>query len=194
MNITAQLFEGQYLQMASIDPEKDPQVEVNWTYDLDYSQRIMSDGPIHPLTVFELKKKYEEWQKGAEEKRDQFYFGIHLREDDRLIGFMRVPWVAWTNGDTFLQIDIGEPEMQIRYGADAMKLALNYLFHELNVFRVSMGVPEYNLGLKTLCEQAGFTVEVSRRQACYREGRLWDRYLYGLLQTEFLSGLDKEEK
>jgi RimJ/RimL family protein N-acetyltransferase len=194
MNIIAQLFEGQYLQMAPIDPDKDPQVEVNWTYDLDYSQRIMPDGPIHPLTVFELKKKYEEWQKGAEEKRDQFYFGIHLREDDRLIGFMRVPWVAWTNGDTFLQIDIGEPEMQIRYGAEAMKLALNYLFQELNVFRVSMGVPEYNLGLKTLCEQAGFTLEVSRRQACYREGRLWDRYLYGLLQAEFLSGLDKEEK
>jgi RimJ/RimL family protein N-acetyltransferase len=161
---------------------------------LDYSQEVFNEGPAHPLTVYELKKKYEEWQKGAEEKRDQFYFGIHLREDDRLIGFMRVPWVAWTSGYAFLQIDIGEPEMQTKYGAEAMKLALNYLFQELNVFRVGIGVTEYNLNLKSLCEQAGFVLEVVRRQSYYREGRLWDRYIYGLLRPEFLNGLDEEEK
>jgi len=194
MKINSQLFEGRYLQISAIDPDQDPQVEVNWTYDLDYSQEIMPDGPAHPLTLFEMKKQYEEWQKGAEEKRDQFNFGFHLREDDRLIGFMRVHWVSWTNGDAFLQINIGEPEMQTKYGAEAMRLALNYLFQELNVFRVGMTVPEYNLEKKSLCEGAGFVLEVNRKQACYREGRLWDRYLYGLLRSEFLNGLAEEEK
>ena len=80
MKINSQLFEGRYLQISAIDPDQDPQVEVNWTYDLDYSQEIMPDGPAHPLTLFEMKKQYEEWQKGAEEKRDQFNFGFHLRE------------------------------------------------------------------------------------------------------------------
>jgi RimJ/RimL family protein N-acetyltransferase len=194
MKISSQLFEGQFLQMSAIDPDQDPLVEVNWTYDLDYAQKIANEGPAHPLTIFELKNKYEEWQKGAEEKRDQFYFGIHLREDDRLIGFMRVPWVAWTSGDAFLQVDIGESEMQSRHGGEAMSLALNYLFQELNVFRVGMLVPEYNLDMKSLCEAAGFVLEVIRRKSCYREGRLWDRCLYGLLQSEFLKRLDEEEK
>jgi RimJ/RimL family protein N-acetyltransferase len=194
MKISSQLFEGQFLRMSAIDPDQDPQVEVNWTYDLEYAQKIIGEGPVHPLTIFELKKQYEEWQKGAEEKRDQFYFGFHLREDDRLIGFMRVPWVAWTSGDAFLQVDIGDPEMQSRYGAEAMSLALNYLFQELNVFRVGMLVPEYNPVEKSLCEEAGFVLEVIRRQSCYREGRRWDRYLYGLLQFEFIKGLNEEEK
>ena len=194
MKMSFQLFEGQNLRLAAIDPDQDPQIEVNWTYDLDYAQAIMPDGPVHPLSVFELKKKYEEWQKGAEEKRDRFYFGLHLRQNDCLIGFIRIPVVDWTIGDAFLQIDFGEAQMRTQYGSEAMALALNYLFQELNVFRVTMKIPAYNLDQQSLCEKAGFALEVKRRQACYREGQLWDLYLYGLLRSEYENGLIEEER
>ncbi|MDR3574211.1 MAG: hypothetical protein P4L50_10130 [Anaerolineaceae bacterium] len=48
--------------------------------------------------------------------------------------------------------------------------------------------------LRSLCESAGFVLEVCRRQACYREGRMWDRYTYGQLQLEYLVRLNEEEK
>jgi RimJ/RimL family protein N-acetyltransferase len=62
---------------------------------------------------------------------------------------------------------------------------LRFAFDELNLFRLTAWVPEYNKPALQLFEQAGFVVEVRRRQALNRDGHTWDMLHLGLLQEEW---------
>jgi RimJ/RimL family protein N-acetyltransferase len=64
-------------------------------------------------------------------------------------------------------------------------LLLGYAFRELNLFRVSIAIPEYNQVALRLFEKAAFKVEARRREAIHRKGRRWDVLHYGLLREEW---------
>ena len=96
--------------------------------------------------------------------------------------------VEWTNGNGQILIVIGSAEDRCKgYGTQAMKLLLRFAFAELNLFRVSADVPEYNEGAMALLKKFGFVEEVRRRQALERDGRRWDLLVFGLLRDEWQS-------
>jgi RimJ/RimL family protein N-acetyltransferase len=64
---------------------------------------------------------------------------------------------------------------------------LLFAFAELNLFRISADVPEYNQGALALVRKFGFVAEVCRRQALERDGRRWDLFVFGLLKDEWLN-------
>jgi RimJ/RimL family protein N-acetyltransferase len=64
-------------------------------------------------------------------------------------------------------------------------MLLRFAFAELNLFRVTAIVPEYNNGAIALLQNLGFIQEVCRRQALERDGRRWDLYVFGLLSEEW---------
>jgi RimJ/RimL family protein N-acetyltransferase len=181
-----QLFEGPNLRLAPVDPEKDAAAEAAWSYDLDYTGTIRS-GQIRPLAGFELKKHYEELQKKSDENGTQFTFAIRARADDRLVGFVRIPWVFWTHAAALFQISISEAELLAAYGLEALELVLYYGFRELNLYRMETRLPEYRRDAIELFEQAGFLMEIRRRKAIFRDGRHWDALQYGMLQSEWVS-------
>ena len=181
-----QLFEGPNLRLMPVDPEKDAVVEAAWMYDLDYAQTLRM-GQTRPLAAFELKKHYENAQKQAEESRALFLFGIHLKADGDLIGFLRIPHVFWNHGSAVFQLSIGQPEKLSQYGPEALELLLAYAFRELNLYRVETNMPAYRSELIALYEQAGFLLEIRRRQVIFRDGKHWDALYYGLLQSEWES-------
>ncbi|MFM8321351.1 MAG: GNAT family N-acetyltransferase [Chloroflexota bacterium] len=187
MTINDQLFAAQAVCLGPIDHEKDPAVEAAWTHDSRYL-RMLTWEPARPLSAAQVKKKYEKIEKERDEKRSGFYFTIRMRADDRLVGFVHLPRVEWNNGAAFLSIGIGRAEDRGRgFGSQALQLALHYAFRELNLYRMTVVVPEYNrVGLR-LFEQAGFTREVCCRQALFREGRAWDLIHLGLLRKEWLA-------
>jgi RimJ/RimL family protein N-acetyltransferase len=184
-----QLFEGPNIRLAPVDPEKDAAAEAAWTYDLDYAQTLRW-GQARPLATFELKKYYEGVQKKTEDKGSVFLFAIRLKEEDRLIGFVRIPWVFWSHASAVFQISIGEAEMQAQFGAEALDLLLNYGFRELNLYRMETALAAYRAEMISLIEQAGFLMEIRRRQTIFRDGRHWDTLYYGLLHSEW----DSKEK
>ena len=59
------------------------------------------------------------------------------------------------------------------------------IFDELNLFRATLLLPDYDQAGIDLAEQAGFTLEVRMRQADYRNGQCWNRLIYGLLRPEY---------
>jgi len=69
-----------------------------------------------------------------------------------------------------------------------MQLALVYAFEELNMFRASILVPEYDFAAGEACQAAGFQVEVRQREILYRDGRYWDLLHFGLLCEDWLAG------
>jgi RimJ/RimL family protein N-acetyltransferase len=181
-----QLFEGPNIRLAPIDPEKDAAVEAAWMYDLDYTQTLRW-GQTRPLASFELKKYYEDAQKKAEDRGSIYNFAIRVKEEDRLIGFVRIPWVFWNHAAAIFQLSIAETEMQARFGAEALGLLLVYGFRELNLYRMETALAAYRAEMIALVEQAGFLMEIRRRRALYRDGQQWDALYFGLLHSEWES-------
>ncbi len=185
MDIEQSLFEGESICLAPIDYEGDAAIESKWTHDEGYL-RLLSSDPALPLSPEQVKKKYEQIEKQIAEDKDGFYFTIRMREDDRLIGFAEITWVEWTHGDAGVRIGIGAADDRRQgYGTQALNLLLGFAFRELNLFRLTAIVAEYNHSSRQLFGKAGFIEEVRRRQALNRDGRRWDLIYLGLLQQDW---------
>jgi RimJ/RimL family protein N-acetyltransferase len=80
------------------------------------------------------------------------------------------------------------PEIESKWMHDAefMRLLLRFAFAELNLFRVSAMLPEYNeSAVRPLCK-FGFRPEGRQRGAIIREGKRWDVLYMGILREEWL--------
>ena len=186
-DIATQLFEGQDIRFGPIDYEKDPEIESKWTHNAEF-MRLYEFEPARPMSVAIVKKQYEKLEKKIDEDRNLYHFMIRAKADDRLIGKAVVQRIEWANGNCSLRIGIGAAEDQRKgYGTQALKMLLRFAFAELNMFRVSANVAEYNAGAIALVKKLGFTEEVRRRQALEREGRRWDLLVFGLLKDEWMS-------
>jgi RimJ/RimL family protein N-acetyltransferase len=190
MDIQTSLYHAKLITLDSIDHEKDPAIESRWTHDPEYL-RMLSGEPALPLSVAAMKKKYEKIEKEAGENKNQFYFQIRTNpsgggQQARLIGFIQISGVEWNHGSGWVRIGIGDPvDRRKGYGSEAMRLILCYAFAELNLFRLSAMIPEYNLpGLK-LFTKVGFIEEVCNRKALNRDGHIWNSIRLGILRDEW---------
>ncbi len=186
-DIQTQLFEGEDIRFGPIDQEKDPEIESKWTHDSDF-MRMMETAPARPVSAAMVKKQYEKLEKQIEENKNQYYFTIRAKEDDRLIGKAIVQWIEWANGNGTIRLGIGSSEDRGKgYGTQAMGMLLRFVFAELNLFRVSAIVPEYNTAAIALLKKYGFVEEVRRRQSVERDNKRWDMLVFGLLNEEWQS-------
>lgn len=189
MSIEKSLFEGEHICLGPIDHEKDPEIESRWTHDASYL-RLISLDPALPASPARLKKRYEAIEKDQEEKKNLYYFTLRMRSDDRLIGFGELYWIEWSNGAGFIRLGIGDPNDRLKgYGREALALLLRFAFDELNLYRLSAVIPEYNLVALHVFAQAGFQEEVRRRQSVNRDGRRWDLLHLGILRDEWQARL-----
>jgi RimJ/RimL family protein N-acetyltransferase len=191
-DIQTPLFESQDLRLGPIDHEKDPEIESKWTHDSEF-MRLMETTPARPISAAVLKKQYEKLEKQIEEDKNMYHFMIRAKADDRLIGKAAIQWIEWTNGNAFLRMGIGSADDRRKgYGTQALQMILRFAFAELNLFRLSAIVPEYNEGAIALLQKFGFTREVCRRSALERDARRWDLYVFGLLRDEWQMSATKQ--
>lgn len=184
-NIQTQLFEGNDIRFGPIDHDKDPEIEARWTHDSEF-MRMMDVAPARPMSAALVKKQYEKLEKQIDEDKNLYYFAIRAREDDRLIGKAAIQWIEWANGNGFIRIGIGSAEDRGKgHGSQALQMLLRFGFAELNLFRLSAIVPEYNAAAIALLKKFGFVEEVRRRQSLERDTRRWDLLVFGLLSDEW---------
>ncbi len=184
-NIQTQLFEGPDIRFGPLDYDTHPEIESQWTHDAEF-MRLMEMQPMRPLSPALVKKQYEAIEKQMEEEKNLFYFTIRARTDDHLIGKALIEWIDWSNGHGWIRLGIGSAEDRCRgLGSQALRLLLRFAFAELNLYRVSAMIPEYNEGALRLFQKFGFVEEVRRRQALERDGRRWDLLLLGQLRSEW---------
>ena len=186
-DIQTQLFEGKDIRFGPIDLEKDPGNESKWTHDSDF-MRMMDIAPARPMSPAMVKKGYEKLEKQIDENKNQYYFTIRAREDDRLIGKAIIQWIEWANSNGFIRLGIGaEEDRQKGYGMQALGMLLRFAFAELNLFRISALVPEYNTAAIALLKKFGFVEEVRRRQSLERDNKRLDMLVFGLLKEDWQS-------
>jgi RimJ/RimL family protein N-acetyltransferase len=94
--------------------------------------------------------------------------------------------VLWTHGESFVGIGLGEREHWGKgYGTDAMRVILKYAFSELNLYRVSLNVFDYNPRAKRSYEKVGFKEEGRCREFLLRDGKRYDLIFMGILRSEW---------
>ena len=185
MSIDTPLFEGSLVRLGPIDYEKDPEIISRWTHNAGF-MRMMYTEPARPLSAWQVKKKLEELEKSIEEEKNLFHFRIRTRADDQLVGFAELQWISWTNLSGYIRLGIGAAEDQHKgYGRETLNLLLRYAFNELNLYRLTAVIPEYNLPAQRLFTGFCFVEEVRRRQALGRDLRRWDLLQFGLLADEW---------
>ena len=185
LTIQTPLFEAQDIRLGPIDHEKDPEVESKWTHDSEF-MRLTELKPVRPLAPAMVKKGYEALEKEIEEDKNLFYFAIRAREDDRLLGKAVLEWIDWTNGNGYLRMGIGSGgDRGQGLGTQALGLLLRFAFAELNLFRVTVVMPEYCQAGIALLRKFGFVEEVRRRKAILRDGQEYDLLAFGLLHSEW---------
>ncbi len=189
MSIDTPLFDGNFVRLGQIDHEKDPETVSRWTHNAGF-MRMMYTDPMRPQTPWQVKKKMEELEKSIEEERNIFHFRIRARSDDRLLGFAELYWISWVNGTGLVRLGIGDPaDWRKGYGCETLGLLLRYAFRELNLYRLTALIAEYNQPARALFASFGFIEEIRRRQALERDCRAWDLLQFGLLAEEW-----KDEK
>jgi len=185
MSISNSLFQGKHVRLGPIDHEKDPEIVSLWTHDPAF-MRMMYTDVQRPLSPWQVKKELEAMEKSIEEEKNRFHFRIRARRGGRLIGFAEVMWISWTNGNGYARIGIGASKDRRKgYGGEALGMLLRYAFAELNLYRLTALIPEYNPAALALFAGHGFREEVRRRQALERDLQRWDLLQYGLLASEW---------
>jgi RimJ/RimL family protein N-acetyltransferase len=176
------LFEGELVRLGAINPETDVEAIARWSQDSEFI-RLMDSSIARPLQPKALREEMEK----ETIKPENFQFSIRTLRDDPLIGYIGL-WVNWLHGVAWVGIGIGEKDCWGKgYGTDAMQVILRFAFEELNLYRVSLDVFEYNPRAVRSSENAGFSHEGRLRRCLNRNGRRWDLIYMGILRDEWFA-------
>jgi len=176
--MNAQLFQGELVCLAALNPETDAEAIARWSRDSEY-WRLAFPTPARPRLTKRVKEELEKTSDATE-------FAIRALADDRFIGVIGLYGIRWTHREAWVGIHIGERAYWGRgYGTDAMRVILRYAFTELNLYRISLNVLADNTRARRSYEKAGFVIEGSVRRASQYDGRGWDEAYMGLLRDEW---------
>lgn len=176
------LFTGKLIRLTAAEPD-DAAILTRWFNDPTFDHAAGS-GYVYPIP----QTRWEEWEKEFNTGLKEVEFRIRpLKEGgSRLIGYIRLSGIGWTNRSASLSIGIGDPNDQGKgYGSEAIEMILKYAFNELNLNRVSLVVYSYNAKAMRLYERLGFVEEGRKRQAVYHDGRYSDEIGMAILREEW---------
>jgi len=183
--LTSDLLRGKNIRLAAQDMDQASKPYFEWVQDAEYQRLVEGDVPV-PLSPHGTRESNE--QGWPEDDPHNVMFLIRTNEDDRIIGFANLDYIDWQNGDSYMGIGIGDKAYWSRgYGTEAMNILLRYAFTELNLYRLSLTVFEYNERAIRMYQKCGFKIEGISRAHLYREGRRWDLVSMGILREEWLA-------
>lgn len=175
-----ELLSSTRLRLAPLTVE-DAAIIAPWEQDTEFL-RLLDSSPARGRTVDQITRWIDADQKSA----NNFLFGIRLLDTDDLIGWLELDGIQWTHGTSGVGIGIGNRNYWgLGYGEEAMRLALRFAFHELNLHRLHLTVFSYNQRAIHLYEKLGFQYEGTYREHLERDGKRYDMLLYGLLRHEW---------
>ncbi len=176
------LLRGERVTLSAL-AEGDAPTIAGWYHDPDF-MRLSDSTPAYPRSA----EHWRRWIRDLSEDKSTYTFAIRLPGSNALIGWIELDSVQWQHGVVGLGIAIGDPAHRGQgYGYEAISLALDFAFRELNLHRVQLTVFSYNTRAIALYERMGFRHEGVYREFLRRDGQRYDMLLYGLLAREWLS-------
>ena len=163
-----------------LSPKNSEDVEkfTEWLNDFDITDYI---GRSAQLLTLEGEKEYMEKNKNAEAS-----FAIVTLENNEMIGTISLEKINNVNRYATLGIFIGNKEYWNNgYGAEAIKLILDYGFNYKNLHSVKLQLISFNERALNCYKKCGFK-EVGRiRENNYINGKYYDTIIMDILKEEF---------
>jgi RimJ/RimL family protein N-acetyltransferase len=132
------------------------------------------------------KEKEEEDIKNTHSSKDQAYFMIVKKSDNKSIGFIRLNCLTGSSRNVWLRMIIGDKNSWGgNYASSALHAVLEWLFYELTIHRVSLETYSTNKRALRFFEKMGFKREGISREAHFADGRYYDIICFGLLKNEY---------
>lgn len=174
------LFKGDSI-ILSAPKDGDAKEMVSWYADPEFLLNI-NTAIAMPKTEKEIQKMIDE----ANESPYDLLFHIRTKSDDRLVGFIQLDRISYTNGTCSLAIGIGNKDDRNKgYGTEAMNLILAFAFEEMNLHRVGLNFISYNSNAQKVYENCGFKKEGTRREFVHRGGEFYDLVDMSILRREW---------
>lgn len=174
------MLKGKRVTLRAVEPG-DLERVYEWMNDRDVTRFIMARYPMS-------RSDEEKWLAESSGKNG-FARDVRLAieaEDGTHIGTIGLHAVAPEDRSAELGIMIGDKSLWSNgYGTDAIQTLVRFVFEQMNLHRVSLGVIEYNERGFACYEKCGFVEEGRSRDALYRDGRYWDIIRMGILRSEF---------
>ncbi len=128
-----------------------------------------------PMTYWEE----ESWIKSQNSDRDGKYnFAIEDIETGKYIGGCGINDVNWLTRVAIVGIMIGDKDYWNKgYGMDAMNTLVDFLFEEMNMNKVKLGVFSFNERAIKCYEKCGFKVEGVLKEEIFKDGRYYDEII-----------------
>jgi len=178
------LFRGELVRFTLEEPETVTKAEARWQRDTELIRLADSD-PSRLSSEKKIKAWFDEQaENGLTSER--YSFSVRTLAEDLYIGSLGL-WVDLIHSEAWVGLWIGEREFWSRgYGTDMMKLCQQYVFLELGLKRLSLGLFEYNPRALRSYEKCGFRLEGRTHKEVLREGKRYDSLWMGILHEEWL--------
>jgi RimJ/RimL family protein N-acetyltransferase len=150
----------------------------NWLNSLELAH---GNGAYRPTD----QGKFDQWFNGISIDASRVVFGVRLRDDLRLMGYVQLTNIQPVARTAELGVLIGEPDDRGQgFGQEAVRLILDFGWRDLNLHRVGLFVIGENLAALRAYAKAGFQVEGTLRQASYVDGAFRDITVMGVLRGD----------
>ena len=161
------------VRLTSIRPE-DSETLFRWINDPETVRFNAAYKPVHWTG-------HEEWCRSLGASPAKQVFAI--RVDDRLVGVVQLIDIDAVHRSAELLIRIGEEADRGRgYGTQALRLATDFAWRDLNLHRVWLRVFTDNARAIAAYRKAGFVEEGTLREAAHIDGRYVDMRVFGMLR------------
>ncbi|MCR8856638.1 GNAT family N-acetyltransferase [Bacillus pseudomycoides] len=148
--------------------------------DVMESRLLMNDGIPFPPT----ERDHEKFLNEISSDKEDYMFGIELKDEKIFIGTIAIYLVNWKNGTCHVGVSIG-PEYQGKgYETDSMQILVDFIFNYMNVNKVKLQVFSYNKRAIASYEKCGFSVEENLKEELFRFGSYHDIHIMGLLRKD----------
>ena len=174
------ILRGEHVFLRPAEREDIPRF-IEWLSDAVVGEGLANRAPWSHVAE---EAWFDELQKT--QGKTTWHFVICRREGERPIGFCSIHSIDHVNGSTELGIGIGEPaEWDKGYGAQAVRILLDFAFAELRLHRVFLHVLGHNERAIHVYERVGFRHEGTKREAFFHHGRYVDMHVMGILADEW---------
>ena len=128
----------------------------------------------------------KEWLENAAKDSDNRNFNIVDIENDKLVGTVGLENFNWINRSAELGIFIGDEDYRSNgYGAEAIRLVLEYGFKYLNLHSIRLDLLSANERAHKCYLKCGFKDAGGSREEIFLNGKYYDRLHMDILENEF---------
>jgi RimJ/RimL family protein N-acetyltransferase len=179
------LFESNKIVLRKMTSE-DTALYHQWRNDIEV---MRSTSPL--LDVYNIKETEEFVTNVILGSHSSRSYIIVEKKSEKPIGITSLINLDYKNRNAECIIDIGDKEAWGKgYGAEALKLLLDFGFLEMNLHRISLSVFSFNSRAVKLYEKLGFQREGKLRESIFRDGQWHDILQMSILKNEYV----KEKK